>query len=126
LASLLAPDGKIGLQAITMPYDRMRATARTRTWITKYIFPGAMIRSMTAIRENAARFELRVTDALSFGAHYARTLALWRNRLGSIAAGRSHRCLRSSDSGIPLGDNSSTLACEGMNPAFDSAPRRPE
>jgi cyclopropane-fatty-acyl-phospholipid synthase len=81
LARLLNPGGRIGLQAITMPHDRMRATARTQTWITKYIFPGGMIPSMTAIRDNAARFGLHVVDDLAFGLHYARTLGLWGERL---------------------------------------------
>jgi cyclopropane-fatty-acyl-phospholipid synthase len=81
LANLLAPGGKVGLQAITMPHNRMRATSRTQTWITKYIFPGGMIPSMTAIRHNAARFGLQVRDDLPFGTHYARTLALWGERL---------------------------------------------
>jgi cyclopropane-fatty-acyl-phospholipid synthase len=81
LANLLAPGGRVGLQAITMPHDRMTATARTQTWITKYIFPGGLIPSMTAIRENAARFGLQVLDDLPFGGHYARTLGLWGERL---------------------------------------------
>lgn len=81
LANLLAPGGMVGLQAITMPHERMRATSRTQTWITKYIFPGGMIPSMTAIRHNAGRFGLQVRDDLSFGTHYARTLALWGERL---------------------------------------------
>ena len=81
LANLLAPGGRVGLQAITMPHDRMHASARTQTWITKYIFPGGLIPSMTAIRENAARVRLQILDDLSFGAHYARTLGLWGERL---------------------------------------------
>lgn len=81
LANLLAPGGRIGLQAITMPHNRMKATSRTQTWITKYIFPGGMIPSMTAIQKNAARFGLTVRDDLAFGTHYARTLALWGERL---------------------------------------------
>jgi cyclopropane-fatty-acyl-phospholipid synthase len=81
LARFVNPGGRIGLQAITMPHDRMRVTSRTQTWITKYIFPGGMIPSMTAIRDNAARFGLQVIDDLSFGKHYARTLGLWGERL---------------------------------------------
>lgn len=77
LSRLLAPGGRVGLQAITMPHDRMLATARTQTWIIKYIFPGGLIPSMTAIRQNAARAGLHIRDDLSFGTHYARTLALW-------------------------------------------------
>ena len=86
LADFLEPGGRIGLQAITMPHDRMKATARTQTWITKYIFPGGLIPSMKAIRGNASRFGLHVVDDLSFGLHYARTLALWRERLAANAA----------------------------------------
>lgn len=80
LARVLAPGGRIGLQSITMAHHRMTATADTQTWITKYIFPGGLIPSVTAIEENAARFGLRVADDLAFGAHYAQTLRLWRER----------------------------------------------
>jgi cyclopropane-fatty-acyl-phospholipid synthase len=81
LDRLLAPGGRIGLQAITMPHDRMLATRHTHTWILKYIFPGGLIPSVTAIEDNLARHtRLRVTGRLDFGAHYARTLRLWRER----------------------------------------------
>jgi len=80
LGRLLAPGGRIGLQAITMPHHRMLATRRTYTWILKYIFPGGLIPSVTAIEQNAARNGLRVTDRRDFGAHYAQTLAVWRER----------------------------------------------
>ena len=86
LSRLLAPGGRVGLQAITMPHDRMLATARTQTWIIKYIFPGGLIPSMTAIRQNAARAGLQIRDDLSFGGHYARTLALWGERLVANAS----------------------------------------
>jgi len=86
LSRLLAPGGRVGLQAITMPHDRMLATARTQTWIIKYIFPGGLIPSMTAIRQNAARAGLHIRDDLSFGTHYARTLALWGERLVANAS----------------------------------------
>ena len=48
---LLAPGGRVGLQAITMPHDRMLATRRTYTWINKYIFPGGFLPSVEAIEE---------------------------------------------------------------------------
>jgi cyclopropane-fatty-acyl-phospholipid synthase len=86
LANFLNPGGRIGLQAITMPHERMKATARSQTWITKYIFPGGLIPSMKAIRDNTSRFGLHVVDDLPFGLHYARTLALWRERLTANAA----------------------------------------
>ena len=83
LRRLLSPGGRIGLQAITMPHQRMEATATTHTWITEYIFPGGLIPSVNAIEENLAAVGLRVMDDLAFGAHYAQTLRLWRERFNS-------------------------------------------
>jgi cyclopropane-fatty-acyl-phospholipid synthase len=81
LDRLLAPGGRIALQAITMPHDRLLATRHTFTWILKYIFPGGLIPSVTAIEENLARHtSLRVTQRFDFGPHYAQTLRIWRER----------------------------------------------
>ena len=75
---LLAPDGRVGIQAITMPHDRMLATRRTFTWINKYIFPGGFLPSVTAIDEITRRdTTLRISERLSFGRHYAETLERW-------------------------------------------------
>lgn len=81
LASLLAPHGRIGLQAMTMRHDRMMKTSETYTWIDKYIFPGGVIPSIPAIEQTLARHtDLRVLDSYSFGDHYRATLNLWRTR----------------------------------------------
>lgn len=78
---LLAPDGRAAIQAITMPHDRMLASAGTYTWVHKYIFPGGQLPSVEALRAAAQRDTgLQVRDEFSFGAHYAATLALWRRR----------------------------------------------
>ena len=87
LNRLLAPGGRIGLQSITMPHRRMLATRHTHTWVLKYIFPGGLIPSVTAIQDNAARAGLRVAGRHDFGAHYAETLRIWRERFGAAAAG---------------------------------------
>jgi cyclopropane-fatty-acyl-phospholipid synthase len=77
----LAPGGRIGLQTITMPHERMVATRRTHTWIQKYIFPGGQIPSLTAIQDSLDRqTRLRITERTDFGAHYAETLRIWRDR----------------------------------------------
>jgi len=78
LNRLLAPGGRIGLQSITMPHRRMMATRYTHTWVLKYVFPGGLIPSVTAIEHNAARAGLRVAVRRDFGTHYAETLRLWR------------------------------------------------
>lgn len=80
IARLLAPGGRVGLQAITMPHDRMLATLNTYTWIVKYIFPGGHLPSVRSIRENVDRAGLRMGSELTFGLHYAETLRRWRDR----------------------------------------------
>jgi cyclopropane-fatty-acyl-phospholipid synthase len=90
LDRLLAPGGKVALQVITMPHDRMLASRSTYTWIQKYIFPGGFLPSVTAIEETAAGTSLRVTGQQAMGPDYARTLELWRARFkaraGEVAA----------------------------------------
>ncbi|WP_278257746.1 class I SAM-dependent methyltransferase [Nocardioides convexus] len=78
LDHVLVPGGKVALQAITLPHDRMLATRSTHTFITKYIFPGGALPSVRAIEEVTARHTaLRVSDDLAIGQHYATTLRLW-------------------------------------------------
>ena len=81
LDRLLAPDGRVAIQAITMAHERFLATRRSFSWIQKYIFPGGIIPSLLAIDETlAARTTLGVTGQRQLGPHYARTLRLWRER----------------------------------------------
>jgi cyclopropane-fatty-acyl-phospholipid synthase len=81
LDRMTAPGGRVGLQAITMPHDRMLATRRTYTWINKYIFPGGFLPSVEVVDELTARdTRLRVVERLSFGTHYAETLRQWDER----------------------------------------------
>ncbi|MGW7447476.1 class I SAM-dependent methyltransferase [Kitasatospora sp. NPDC054795] len=87
LDRVLAPGGRVALQAITMPHDRMLASSSTYTWILKYVFPGGLIPSLRAIEETAARHtRLRVTGADAYGPHYAETLRLWRERFTERSA----------------------------------------
>nr|WP_296781044.1 cyclopropane-fatty-acyl-phospholipid synthase family protein [Rhodococcus sp. (in: high G+C Gram-positive bacteria)] len=75
---LLAPGGRVAIQAITMPHDRMLATRNTYTWVHKYIFPGGFLPSIRAIEEvTESQTSLRVRERLSMGDHYARTLRRW-------------------------------------------------
>ena len=86
LDRVLAPGGRIALQAITMPHDRMLASVRTFTWIQKYIFPGGLLPSLEAVRTTLARHTtLKLTERHSYGAHYAETLRLWRERFTARA-----------------------------------------
>jgi cyclopropane-fatty-acyl-phospholipid synthase len=78
IAARLAPGGRVGLQAITMPHDRMIATLNTYTWIVKYIFPGGHLPSVRAVREQVDAAGLKMVSELTFGLHYAETLRRWR------------------------------------------------
>ncbi|GLW72786.1 cyclopropane-fatty-acyl-phospholipid synthase [Kitasatospora phosalacinea] len=81
LDGLLAPGGRVALQAITMPHARMLASSGTYTWILKYVFPGGQIPSLRAVADTAAAHtRLRVVGADAYGPHYAQTLRLWRER----------------------------------------------
>ena len=78
---LLAPGGKVAIQAITMAHDRFLATRHSFGWIHKYIFPGGLIPSLTAIDDvTAAHTTLRMSQQRELRPHYARTLRLWRER----------------------------------------------
>jgi cyclopropane-fatty-acyl-phospholipid synthase len=75
---VLAPGGRVAVQAITMPHDRMLATRHTYTWINKYIFPGGFLPSVRVIDEiTSEHTRLRLTGVSSMGPSYAQTLRLW-------------------------------------------------
>ncbi|MGH4031535.1 class I SAM-dependent methyltransferase [Actinomycetota bacterium Odt1-20B] len=77
----LAPGGRAALQAITMPHPRMLASRDTFTWIQKYIFPGGLLPSVEAVAATVRdHTRLSVARRDAFGAHYAETLRLWRER----------------------------------------------
>ena len=81
LDRLVAPSGRVAIQAITMPHDRMMASRNTYTWIQKYIFPGGLIPSTEAIMGiTEGRTRLRTVDMVSLRPHYAETLRLWREQ----------------------------------------------
>jgi cyclopropane-fatty-acyl-phospholipid synthase len=81
LDRLVAPDGRVAIQAITMPHDRMLASRNTHTWIQKYIFPGGLLTSTEAvIGISECNTRLRTVDMYSLRPHYAETLRLWRER----------------------------------------------
>ncbi|MBK1787757.1 class I SAM-dependent methyltransferase [Prauserella sp. ASG 168] len=86
LDRLLVDGGRAGLQAITMPHDRLLATLDSYTWIHKYVFPGGRVLSVEAIEGNVARdTAMTVDERRTFGVGYAETLRSWRHRLDERA-----------------------------------------
>ena len=82
LDDLLAPGGRIVLQAITMPDQKYRAYRLGSDWIRKHIFPGGHLPSLGAMTAAMARTSrLNIVALEDIGLHYVRTLALWRKSL---------------------------------------------
>lgn len=88
---LLKPNGIAAIQAITIPDQRYDAYRRRTDWIQKYIFPGAVVPSISAMTAAMAKgSQLVVENIDNFGPHYARTLHHWREvfnaRLADVKA----------------------------------------
>lgn len=78
---LLAPDGAMLLQTITINDQKFDAYRRRGDWIQKYIFPGAELASLRGVLGSLARVtRMGLFHSEDLGAHYARTLAAWRER----------------------------------------------
>ncbi len=76
----LKPGGKAVLQAITIDEHIFPKYRRSADFIQRYIFPGGLLPTSTAIRKQAEMAGLRYEKLESFGMSYAKTLRLWRER----------------------------------------------
>ena len=75
----LKKGGRFGLQAITMPHDRLQASKHAYTWIHKYIFPGGIIPSREVI-DQFTKSTMKLVDSRPLGPDYGVTLKLWREQ----------------------------------------------
>lgn len=80
LRERLKPGGSVLLQAITMADSHFESYRNGADFIQRCIFPGGMLPSPGALREQAARAGFVVEQVQCFGPSYARTLAEWRRR----------------------------------------------
>ena len=80
LHTLLKPGGRACLQTITIRDDLFERYTRSTDFIQQYIFPGGLLPSPQAFREQAQKAGLRIVNELRFGADYAETLRRWRLR----------------------------------------------
>jgi cyclopropane-fatty-acyl-phospholipid synthase len=76
----LKPGGVAALQVITIADDRFARYRRGADFIQCHVFPGGMLPSPSALRAEIAAAGLTLTDEERFGASYARTLEIWRQR----------------------------------------------
>jgi cyclopropane-fatty-acyl-phospholipid synthase len=97
---LLARDGLMALQAITIADQEFERHRREVDFIKRYIFPGSCIPSVTALLQSVTRAcDLRLVELEDIGRHYVTTLARWREafwaKVDSVRAqGFSERFIR--------------------------------
>ncbi|WP_112312371.1 SAM-dependent methyltransferase [Pseudogemmobacter bohemicus] len=77
LADRLRPGRNAVLQIITIAEDRWPRYRASVDFIQKYIFPGGMLPSPGALRDQARRAGLLVTGSAEFGQSYSQTLRRW-------------------------------------------------
>jgi cyclopropane-fatty-acyl-phospholipid synthase len=80
-SELLEPDGLFFLQAIVIDDRLYEAEKASRSFSNALIFPGGCLPSIEVIERCVAReTDMSMVWLEEIGAHYARTLALWRER----------------------------------------------
>ena len=78
-SELLAPDGLMLLQAITISDQRYERARNSVDFIQRYIFPGGCLPSITAISDKVCHnTDMNIVVLEDIGDHYAQTLKHWR------------------------------------------------
>lgn len=80
----LKPGGTAGLQIITIADESFAAYRRGVDFIQRYVFPGGILPSVSALRAQVRRAGLVWRDSVEFPEDYARTLATWRERFTAV------------------------------------------
>jgi cyclopropane-fatty-acyl-phospholipid synthase len=76
----LKPGGTAAIQAITIDERDFESYKAGPDFIQRYIFPGGMLLTKRAMREQGERVGLVLEQVENFRHSYARTLRLWRER----------------------------------------------
>jgi cyclopropane-fatty-acyl-phospholipid synthase len=85
LKSRLSEHGHAMIQAITVSDAYFENYRSSSDYIRHYTFPGGMLLSNAVIADQARRAGLAIKDSHAFGADYARTCAIWNDRLDRAA-----------------------------------------
>ena len=85
LKDRLSEEGRIWIQAITVPDSYFALYRRGSDFIRQHTFPGGMLLSEEQIRIQAEKAGLFVRESFAFGDSYAETLRIWQDRLDEQA-----------------------------------------
>ncbi|MDQ2083062.1 cyclopropane-fatty-acyl-phospholipid synthase family protein [Xanthobacteraceae bacterium Astr-EGSB] len=80
LRDRLRPGGRAVVQVISIAEDQFPHYRTRPDFIQRYVFPGGMLPTVSAMRNEIAAAGLRMSSSEMFGSSYARTVAHWRNR----------------------------------------------
>ncbi len=88
---VLAPGGRMVMQAITIPDAQFPAYRRGSDWIRKHVFPGSLLASVSEVSASLERVGgLSISRCEEMGDHYPPTLEAWRtafhDRLDDVRA----------------------------------------
>lgn len=79
--ALLKPNGRMLIQAITIPDQRYHEARKRVDFIKRYIFPGGCLPSNAIFTKYLAEYtDMQLIGFDDITAHYATTLACWRER----------------------------------------------
>jgi len=81
---VLAPQGLLAVQYITVPDNRYKSLTKGVDWIQKVIFPGSLLLSVGRVNEVLNKTgNLFLNNLEDLGADYARTLSTWYDTFNS-------------------------------------------
>ncbi len=84
LTRSLKSGARATLQIITISDDFFPEYRKSVDFIQKYIFPGGMLPSNSALEKQYSEFGLRKVDQKEFGKSYSRTLRIWHANFNSV------------------------------------------
>jgi cyclopropane-fatty-acyl-phospholipid synthase len=75
---------KATLQIITISDELFPTYRKNVDFIQKYIFPGGMLPSQLALKEQIEKSGLKRLGSLQFGQSYSKTLRLWHSQFNAV------------------------------------------
>lgn len=81
---VLAPEGLLAIQMITVPDNRYKSLTKGVDWIQKVIFPGSLLMSIGRVHDVLAKTsDMFLHDLEDFGSYYVQTLGQWHEHFNA-------------------------------------------
>lgn len=83
LKKVLKPGGSAVLQVISIEDERFQTYRKQADFIQRYIFPGGMLPSVSALQDKISEHGFKLEEMQLFGKDYAQTLRAWHDNFVS-------------------------------------------